>query len=220
MPPVATASSRSIERLPIARGSGGCTFAEDPAIPASTARLLWRGDRDPTVLTARAEHVAPDDPDAILLETLPGWATLVDAGPRQHLVLADGVRRLRVDIEGSLTDGPVRLHYELAGIHGVETKLHTLKRLLAALRLGRFARGLELVPPRADRLGMMLRAHDLAAAGASHRAIAVELFGAERVSNEWRTSSDSLRLRVQRLCRDAAKMVDGGYLALLADGGG
>ena len=66
----------------------------------------------------------------------------------------------------------------------------------------------------------MLRAHDLAAAGASHRAIAVELFGAERVSNEWRTSSDSLRLRVQRLCRDAAKMVDGGYLALLADSGG
>lgn len=219
MPPAATASSRSIERLPIARGSGGCIFAENPAIPASTARLLWRGDRDPTVLAARAEQVGLDDPDAIRLESLPGWATLVDAGPRQHLVLADGAYRIRLDVEGSLTGGPVRLHYQLAGIHGVETKLHTLKRLLAALRLRRFARGLEVVSPRADRLAMMLRAHDLAAAGLSHRAIAVELFGTERVSNEWRTSSDSLRLRVQRLCRDAAKMVDGGYLALLADSG-
>lgn len=144
----------------------------------------------------------------------------MEAGPRQHLVLADGAHRVRLDVVGSLTDGPVRLQYELAGIHGVETKLHTLKRLLAALRLGRFARGLEIVPARAERLAMMLRAHDLATDGASHRAIAVELFGTARVSDEWRTSSDSLRLRVQRLCRDAAKMVDGGYLALLADGGG
>ena len=143
---------------------------------------------------------------------------IVGDGPRQQLVLSDGTHRLRVNIDGTLTEGPVRLHYQLSGIDGVEPQLHTVRRLIALLRLGRFARGLEAAPSRADRLILMLRAYDLAQGGATHREIAGHLFVHQRVAAEWRTSSDSLRLRVQRLCRDAGRMIDGGYLDLLTSG--
>ena len=61
---------------------------------------------------------------------------------------------------------------------------------------------------------MMLRAHDLRTQGASQREIAGELFGPDVVA-EWRTRSDFLRLRIQRLLRDANAMISGGYLDLL-----
>lgn len=212
------AFSRSTTQPPIARHFGGYIFAAHPAIDAASARLLWRADHDPDVLTVRADPAALDDPDHVLLDALPGKTTLIVSGNRQHLLISDGAHQLRLDIHGTLLEGPVRLHYQLAGITGVEAQLHTLRRLLALLRLGRFARGLEIVEPRVDRWILMMRAYDLSQAGKSQREIAASLFGAERVACEWRATSDSLRLRVQRLLRDAAAMVDGGYLALLAGG--
>jgi hypothetical protein len=212
------AFSRSTALLPTTRHAGGYIFAEDPTIDAMSARLLWRADHDRGVLAVRADPAAPDDPDHVRLDALPGKTTLIVSGDRQHLLISDGAHQLRLDIHGTLLEGPVRLHYQLAGTVGIEAKLHTLRRLLALLRLGRFARGLEIVEPRVDRWVLMLRAYDLGQAGASQREIAASLFGAERVACEWRTTSDSLRLRVQRLLRDAAAMVDGGYLALLGGG--
>lgn len=209
------AFSRSTTQPPTARHFGGCIFAEDPTIDAPSARLLWRADHDRSVLAVRADPAAPDDPDHVWLDALPGKTTLIVSGDRQHLVISDGAHQLRLDIHGTLLEGPVRLQYELAGTVGIEAKLHTLRRLLALLRLGRFARRLEIVEPRVGRWVLMLRAYDLGQAGASQREIAASLFGAERVACEWRTTSDSLRLRVQRLLRDAAAMIDGGYLALL-----
>lgn len=140
---------------------------------------------------------------------------LEDAG-RQSVAITDGARQLRLDVEGSVTEGPVRLEYQLAGFEGVEARIQTLRRLIALRRLQRFPAGLEYAEPKAKRWMLILRAHDLAQAGLSHRRIAVELFGADRVAAEWRTSSDSMRLQVQRLLRDARNLVQGGYLGLLA----
>ena len=198
-------------------GNGGCSFAEDPDTDASSARILWRSDRDPAILVARAEPTGRDDLDRFDLDALPETTTLLaGANSHEHLVITDGIHQLRLEIEGTLLGGPVRLHYQLAGFEGVEHQLHTLRRLLALLRLGRFALGLEPAEPRVDRWILMLRAHDLDVLGASQREIARDLFGAERVAEEWRTTSDSLRLRVQRLLRDGRAMVNGGYRDLLA----
>ena len=211
-------SFRSTALVPTGQDAGVCFFAEHSDTLGHSARLFWRADHDPAVLVVRAEAVSADDPDHIALDALPGRATLLVSTIQQHLLISDGARQLRLDIEGTLNAGPVRLHYQLAGIAGVEAQLHTLRRFLALLRLGRFARGLETAEPRVDRWILMLRAHDLAALGASQRDIAAELFGGHRVAAEWRTESDSLRLRVQRLLRDANRLVNGGYLALLGGG--
>ena len=59
---------------------------------------------------------------------------------------------------------------------------------------------------------------DVSASSRSHLAMhAIELFGDDRVASEWRTASDSMRLQIQRLIRDANKLVNGGYLGLLSD---
>lgn len=61
---------------------------------------------------------------------------------------------------------------------------------------------------------LMLRALDGHLAGASHRAIADELFGAERVATEaWRTSS--LRAQAIRLIDLGLRLMRGGYRDLL-----
>lgn len=178
--------------------------------------VVWTAAVDPSVVTCTAEPIASNHPDAFCLDRLSlPTTTIVSATGAEHLAISDGLKRIRLDVvEGTLFDGPVRLHYRIAGFADAESHLMTLQRLLALHRLGQFALGLHPRETKAKRWAMMLRAHDLSTAGASQREIAVELFGGS-ASAEWRTRSDYLRLRIQRLLRDAGTMIDGGYLDLL-----
>ncbi|NQE65555.1 DUF2285 domain-containing protein [Caulobacter sp. RHG1] len=100
----------------------------------------------------------------------------------------------------------------------------SLSARLAALerfgrwRLGEALAGLRaprLTPHKQRRIGMMLRAVDARAAGASHRQLAEALYSAPRVAAEpWKTSS--LRDTTLRLARDGAVLVAHGYRRLLA----
>jgi hypothetical protein len=135
---------------------------------------------------------------------------------REQVALSDGFRRIRIDVVGgTLLQGPVRFRYLLSGFCDVESKVLTLRRLASLCRLGRFARALHPPEPRASRWIEALRSYDAITAGASQREISAALFGGQRARDEWRTSSDSLRLRIQRLVRSARTMVAGGYLRLL-----
>ncbi|WP_157926316.1 DNA -binding domain-containing protein [Sphingomonas koreensis] len=138
---------------------------------------------------------------------------------REHAVLSDGYRRIRIDIEaGSLIAGhPVLLRYRLTGAIGrsTEDRLLPVRRLAGLFRTGRFLPALFPVERRVERLIEILRVHDALSAGASQRDIAVALFGPDRISSGWRTVSDSLRSRVRRLAREARRLAGGGYRALL-----
>ena len=191
-------------------------MAETPVESPGPRQLVWSATVDPSVVTCAAEPVTVDHPDAFQVGCLSlATTTVVGTSGAQHLAVSDGLRRIRLDIvDGTLLQGPVRLHYRLAGFADAEPQLLTLQRLLALHRLGRFARGLHPRERKAERWTMMLRAHDLSVAGASQREIATELFGLD-VSREWRRRSDYLRLRIQRLLREANGLVHGGYLDLL-----
>lgn len=195
----------------------GVLFKEDPTRCSADARLFWRADHDPSVLSVVAEKAASHDAECFDIDSLPIAPTILEAPDgREHLSLSDGQRRVRLDVQsGSLRQGPVMLHYQLAGLHGVEPQLLTLQRLLAFCRLGRFAIGLDPPEKRADRWITLLRAYDATRAGASQREIASELFGADRVREDWRSSSDSLRLRIQRMVRGGNELANGGYRGLL-----
>lgn len=171
------------------------------------------------VVTIRAEPVAPGDPDTFDLARFADRALLArGVDSREYLVLSDGWRRLRLDvIEGTLIgERSVRLVFELAGLTALETRLLTVRRLLALWRRGRFLRGLFQPLAGLPRQLELLRVADARACGASHREIAAMLYGEARVRTEWDGRSDALRSRVRRLAVDARRLACGGYRSLMS----
>ncbi|WP_448660574.1 DNA -binding domain-containing protein [Sphingomonas sp. CJ99] len=159
----------------------------------------------------------PDDPDGVHLGRLAPWLTLVGRGPsKEHVVLSDGWRRIRLDVDhGSLrgTDR-VRLHYRLSGIVDAERRLLTLRRLLGLYRHGRFTSRLFPTEPRIARWLLCLRVSDGLARGASQRDIAIALHGEARIRRDWHPGS-ALHARIRRLTRAARVLADGGYRSLM-----
>lgn len=193
-------------------------MAEAGSKLGDTRHVVWSTTVDPSVVACTAEPVASNHADAFSIDRLSiatTTTTIVGTSGSEHLSISNGFQRIRLDIvSGTLLRGPVRLHYRLAGFGDTDAQLLTLRQLHALNRLGRFARGLHPRETQAQRWVMMLRAHDLGTQGASQRDIARELFG-DVASTDWRTRSDFLRLRIQRLLRDADAMIRGGYLDLL-----
>lgn len=168
-------------------------------------------------MRAVAEPARRDDPDTIPLGALAPWLTIVtDRDGRDHAVLTDGLRRIRLDIaSGCLTRGPVTLSYLLGGVYSARPKLLSLRRLIHLCVHRRFAASLFPADPRVQRWLVALRVRDAAQAGASHREIGEILYGAGRVRVEWAGPSDSLRSRVRRLAREAHRLASGGYRSLM-----
>lgn len=190
---------------------------EDPALAAPDARPVWTAAIHPFVLEAEAEP-APLSPDSFELARLASLATIVGGSEaRQHLLLSDGLRTVRVDVSGgSLSRGPARLRYRIGGIASAEAPLLTLRRLLALCRTGRFAPSLHRPEPRARRWVLMLRAADALAAGATQREIAAVLLSRRAGEPRWRSETPSIRTQVQRLVAGARRMAAGAYAGLLA----
>lgn len=203
--------------MPETRRPGGSTFAEDPAISALDARLVWHADLDPGTLAVEAVPASPKDNDAIDPARLAAWLTLVpDADGREHAVLSDGRRHIRFDVEaGTLSTGPVILHYRLAGTISARPRLLPLRRLVSFCIDRRFASSLYPPDPRVPRWLTALQVHDGLASGASLREIGEALYGPDRVAADWGDASDSMRSRVRRLAAEARRLASGGWRSLM-----
>lgn len=186
-------------------------------MPARSARLFWRSELDPRVVKVVALPAAGGHADALDLKQLAVRVNVLSGSTgREELLLSDSGRNVRLDVcSGTLLNGPVHLRYRIEGMAELGHKLMTLRRLVALRRLGRFPASLFPAERRAERWILILRVLDALASGASHRHIAAGLFGKVWVGRDWRTHSDFLRLRVQRLARTGTAFVGGGYLKLL-----
>lgn len=183
---------------------------------APSARILWSADLDPGVVAVDAVQGQPGD-DVFDIDRLAPFVTiaLATAG-REHLALSDGFRRIRLDVmSGSLLEGPVLLRYRLAGFSQLDRKIATLRRLVTLCRTGEFGRSSYPIDRRMDRWLLALRTFDALRAGASHREVAIALFGRALVTAEWGSRTDSLKSRVRRLMKLASHLADGGYNNLL-----
>lgn len=204
-------------RRPGVRRNGACGFQSGVDQDALSARVLWRAEHDPGVVTIDALPARAGDPDSLDVRTAGIDITFVAArrAPSQ-LLLSQGPRHIRLAVrEGSLLDGPVRLRYALEGLATLEPRLLTLRRLAALWRLGRMPAQLFPPDPRASRWIEMLRTLDALRLGASQQEIARALVGAAIIERDWRSGSDYLRSRVQRLVRSSQAMADRDYLRLL-----
>lgn len=189
---------------------------EPPHLGAPDARPVWGANTDPYVLKVHAGPPlgASDSFELAQIGATPTIVTTRDG--HEHLLISDGLRAIRIDVlAGSLKEGPVRLHYRLAGLASAEKPLVTLRRLLALWRTGRFSAALHSGETRARRFVLMLRAHDAIASGATQREIAAVLLSAEADVDRWRVNAPTVRSRAQRLVRNARAMAAGGYVSLL-----
>lgn len=199
---------------PGVRRAGDYCFAENPALDAMSARILWHADLDPGTLHAVAEPTLPDDLDALDPARLAPWLTLVVDRDGEHAVLSDGLHHIRIDIaQGSLAGGAVRLHYRLFGLATANAKLLPLKRLIDLSQRQRFQAGLYPSDRRIARGLVALRIHDALRDGASQREIARVIFGDP--GDDAAHRADSLRSRVRRLVREARALARGGYRYLM-----
>lgn len=196
-------------------GKWGLHAFEPADIAAPAARPVWQSDVHAYVLEADALPTG-DARNAFDLARVAGMSMIVVDNGREHLLVSDGLRAIRLDLlSGSVRRGPVRLHYRLAGLASAEGPLLALRRLLALWRTGRFSAQLHPVEARAARFVLMLRVHDALASGATQREIAAGLLSAEAGEARWRVRAPTVRSRVQRLVRSARFMAAGGYRALL-----
>ncbi|MBP7339663.1 DUF2285 domain-containing protein [Niveispirillum sp.] len=138
----------------------------------------------------------------------------------EHVLFSDGCHHLQLMVTtGTLLSGPVRLRCTITGVRFTQESLLAVRRLMQLHRSGRLPHELYPTDTRAPRWIEKLRAFDGVCAGASHREIAAFLLGEREVRENWNGRSDYLRLRIQRLVRDAWRMVRGGYRDLLRSRG-
>jgi len=120
-----------------------------------------------------------------------------DSDGCEFVCLSDGHKHFRLQLEGdSITEGPVYLSYCLSGLKRLDSYARSLQRLAAVSRLGRLPNMLYPADPIVARGIKALRAWDGARAGASHRDIAIGIFGRHMITE---AAFDSMRKRVARL---------------------
>ena len=190
------------------------------AIPPTThSPVFWRADANPAVLPVTAEGMSARSADAFDLRRLAVAVAVLHVAhgaTANQVVIGEASHRIQLEVrQGSLLEGPVRLHYELAGLAHLGPKLLTLRRLLALQMHGQIPRSLSPPDPRAPRWVAALRALDAHRAGAPQRDIAAALWGEAAVTAEWRGRSDYLRARVKRAIGLGETLAQGEYRRLL-----
>jgi hypothetical protein len=193
-------------------------FAEDPAWPAGLARIFWPSSIDLAVIPASALPVAKSHPDAFDVYDLAVPASILTCpGAPEELALGVPGRSIRLSIRtGTVLSGPVRLTYELSGFSRLDTRLAALQRLVT-FRQGKMKSIAEPKNPTARRRLLLLRTLDALALNPSLRAVAVAMYGQERVQQDWNSHSDFLKSRVRRLVAHARHLTGSSVLQALSD---
>lgn len=194
---------------------GACDFPYPTTTNARDLATAWTPNADPSILLFAPAPIGPGL-DPTISAPLPSPSRREPAPDADHLVFGAGPHAHVVRLLDALTPGqPVAVVVPLDA--GLSARLAALERF-GRWRLGEAVAGLHaarLTSHKQHRIGLMLRAVDARAAGASHRQLAQALYGAPRVAAEpWKTSS--LRDATLRLARDGAVLVTHGYRRLLA----
>lgn len=197
---------------------GGWLFAEDPTLSATQACVAWTGEYA-TLLTISFATPTGNDRGFDFRALSQPSALIIDVLGRERLVISDGSGWIGCLVEaGSVLDGPATILLKLPDARLAFDHLHLVKRLMVALLDS--ARRIP-VPPRAARhrrTVQALRVADALADGASHRDIAIALFGDSCVRSDWDGSSDALRSQVRRLVGLSRTLQHGGWRSLAKRG--
>lgn len=158
------------------------------------------------------------DPGAFDPFDLPAPAVILQhavSGEELRLGWPDNPVRLSVR-SGTLLNGPVRLSFMLSAGLQLDRHLQSLARFSEIHRTIRKPKE-RARTVHADRRMTLLRTLNVLALEPNYHAVAVALFGPERVAQDWNSSSDFLKSRVRRLVAQADCLTRGDFRHILAD---
>jgi hypothetical protein len=176
---------------------------------------MWLPQAGASTLCAVAEPA--DGPAArqerIFFPALPSLEhILIDADGSQHVVLRGNGAAIQLTIEGAdITVQPVAITLLIRSLRTLgraSNQLDTLRRILAPAR----SLGPPLWTTRTENLRDAFITFDGRRAGASHREIAILIYGARTVAEDW---DAGLRERMQRHYNRGAAFSAGGYRRFL-----
>lgn len=186
----------------------------DPYEPAPTANVFWSPDALPLTLSATASRAHNGD---LCLARLPAIRQLlIDAKGTQHLKFTSDRHTVSVMLDGAaVAVAPARVVFHVDGLQRLERARDGFATLSEILTLNRERP--EDWPWTATSLAVRdaLIALDGHRAGATYRAIATVIFGAERTEEAWRSTSTALKDRIRRALKRGLSLVAGGYRELL-----
>lgn len=188
-------------RRPRSSRNGGCTFPENPAHSCALILPIWSAAVDPRVVTVRA--LPPRSDRDCRFEMIREAGRVVRGCSAEH-VLVDRGALVRLDvIEGSVSAGPVSLHFDLPDDGRLQARLAVIGAFAAKATIPRHH--LQL----AGRLHA-LQAAGARAAGASLREIADLLLGA----GDWPGDGEHRKSLVRRMIATGERMVRAGPRAV------
>jgi hypothetical protein len=203
---------------PSERQTWGLIAFEDPAQPATAARVFWSAEASSFVLPVHAvqkfsDHRAlPFDFSALRCRV----ALLESSDVEQHVLFWAGGRRLQIAVTGvGVLGGAWMLANVIVASGLLERRLELLRRLSDLAKTGTLPPRLCHPMPNSRRLQVLLQALDGALTGASQREIAIAVLGIERVKADWAHPSDSMRNFVRAAVRRGTALMKGGYRKLL-----
>ena len=180
------------------------------------ARHVWLPAAGASVLHAQARTIERSSVDdaGVLSSDLPGVEhILIDADERQHVVLRANGTSLQLLVDGPhIVAHPISITFLMPGLGAIsETSEHlaTLRRIISPPSLRSAS---PRWTPTTRKLHAALLALDGRAAGASHRDVAVVLYGLEHVKRNWETG---VKRRMRHHLRRGLALSRGGYRSFL-----
>ncbi|MFM9848013.1 MAG: DNA -binding domain-containing protein [Hyphomicrobiaceae bacterium] len=166
-------------------------------------------------MTARADRLGVAADADFCADVLHGLASIhIDAVGRQHVVVKSGSRRVTICIRGAaVAVAPARVTFEMTSLAG----LFAAQRRVAALQ--QIFDDEPASDPTWTITGQEKRdaliALDALCNGASHRDVAILIFGSNKVDAEWSADGCDLKDYVRRCRNRGVRFMQGGYRRLL-----
>lgn len=193
----------------------GIAWCDPPNVSALEAIVFWHPRVCSHVLDLQVSHLTTKgESDTALRDTLAQALRLQSPGCR-HLLLCDGLFRLQLRLRGHFRRNGrlvIPISFPKAAL---QSRLQLLSCFHDFLHTGRLAAKYFPRHPRRLRFLLVLRALDGENATASHREIAVALFGVERVQSSWNDPRGHMRDNVRRALKRGRALMKGGYIRLL-----
>ncbi len=177
--------------------------------------MTWLPSSDLPVMTARADRLGIAADADFRVDAFRGLASIhIDAVGQQHVVIKSGSRRVTICIQGAaVAVAPARVTFEitsLAGLFAAQRNVEALQQLFDD-------------EPASDPTWTItgqekrdaLIALDAHCNGASHRDVAILIFGSNKVDAEWSADGCDLKDYVRRCRSRGVRLMQGGYRRLL-----